>query len=113
MEEPKIKEKYKIVAKKYMGECLGNAEQAMIAAGYSPNYARGNASKFMQKDSVCKYIEYLKWTMRDRTEKEIATICDIQEFWTTIMNSGRYETKDRLRASELLAKSQGAFNNDF
>ena len=33
MEEPQIKEKYKLVAINYMGECLGNAEKAMIAAG--------------------------------------------------------------------------------
>lgn len=115
MEEPQIKEKWKIVAKKYMGECLGNAEQAMIAAGYSPAYARGSASKLMANDGIRAYIEYLKYLNQENTDKEIATIADIQEFWSNIMNNkgGYYETKDRLRASELLAKSNGAFNNEW
>ena len=112
MEEPQVKEKYKLVAINYMGECLGNAEKAMIAAGYSPKYARGNASKFIQKDGVRNYIEYLKWTMRQEREKQIANVADIQEFWTGVMNNRAYEMKDRLKASELLAKANGLFDKD-
>lgn len=95
-----------------MGECLGNGEQSLIKAGYSPAYARGNASRVIAKDSIQKYIEYLKWTMKQQTEQEIAQICDIQAFWTSVMNSSSCKTSDRLKASELLAKAQGAFNND-
>lgn len=115
MDEPKVKEKYKLVAKYYMGECLGNAEQSCIKAGYSPRYSRGNASKVVSNSGVQQYIAYLRELNAQNTAKEIATIQDIQEFWSNVMNnkSGYYETKDRLKASELLAKSQGAFNTDW
>ena len=113
MEEPKIKEKLKRVAKFYMGEYLGNATQACIAAGYSPGYARGNACRIVAKKAVQDYIQYINFLNATNNEKEIATIRDIQAFWSDIMNNVGLEVKDRLKASELLAKSQGAFNNDW
>lgn len=115
MEEPKIKAQYKLVATKYCGEAAGNAEKAVILAGYSPRYARGNAYKIVARRDVQEYIKYLNQLKEDTDNVlgHIATIQEIQHFWTTIMNCGAYEPKDRLRASELLAKTQGAFNNEW
>lgn len=113
MEEPKIKEKLKRVAKFYMGEYLGNATQACIAAGYSQGYARGHACEIVAKKEVQEYIRYINFLNVTNSEKEIATIGDIQAFWSDIMNSRGCEIKDRLKASELLAKSQGAFNTEW
>lgn len=113
MEEPKIKEKLKIVAMQYMGESMGNATKACLAAGYSPGYARGHACQIVAKKEVQEYIKYLNWINASKKEKQIATIGDIQAFWSDIMNNGSLEVKDRLKASELLAKSQGAFNNEW
>lgn len=110
MTEPNVNERKKLVAIFYCGQAIGNAEKACIMAGYSERYARGNAYKIVASSGVQEYIKYLN----SLTKKErIATIEEIQEFWTEVMNSEREETKDRLRASELLAKAQGAFNNEW
>lgn len=106
MNEPKVKEKAKLVATFYCGEAIGNAERSCIMAGYSKRYARGNAYKIVASKDVQEYIAYL----RSLTDAEkIATLEQIQEFWTKVMNDPKEATKNRLRASELLAKAKGAF----
>ena len=111
MDEPNVKKKHKLVATYYCGEAIGNAEKACIMAGYSKRYSRGNAYKIVASSGVQTYIKYLD-SLKDNS-KDIANIESIQEYWTTVMNSKREETKDRLRASELLAKALGAFNNEW
>lgn len=113
LDEPKIKPQLKMVAIYYVGECAGNAEQAAIKAGYSPKYARGNAYKLVARQDVQTYIEYLRSLTTDNPAYHIATIGEIQSFWTDIMEDIRQETKDRLRASEMLMKAQGGFKNEW
>jgi len=116
VKEPKLKPQFKLVATYYIGECCGNAEQACIKAGYSKTYARGNAYKIVARRDVQEYIEYLRYLQcNDPTSPtlHIATINEIQAFWTEVMNNTGQETRDRLRASELLAKAQGVFNNEW
>ena len=57
-----------------------------------------------------KYIEELR---HKDVPKRIATVDDIKAFFTEIMNDTEQATKDRIRAAELLAKTAGAFNNDW
>lgn len=99
--EPKIKEKHKAFAIAYCGEALGNAEKAALIAGYSASYARGNAYKLVANEGVKRYIE---WLNSGKLVADIATIEEIQSFWTSVMRSGHEKTFDRLKASELLAK---------
>ena len=116
MDEPKIKPQLKLVATYYVGECAGNAEAAAVKAGYSKKYARGNAYKLVARKDVQEYMAYLKYlqdTNPANPALHIATLNEIQGFWTNVMNDSRWEMKDRLRASESLAKSKGAFNNDW
>lgn len=116
MEEPKLKPQFKLVATYYIGECCGNAEQACIKAGYSEKYARGNAYKIVARRDVQEYIAYLRYLQANdpcNPTLHIATINEIQGFWSNVMNSRGEETRDRLRASELLAKAKGMFNNDW
>lgn len=116
MQEPKLKPQLKLVAMFYVGECCGNAEKSVIKAGYSAKYARGNAYKLVARKDVKEYIEYLKYLQSINTinpELHIATLREIQSFWTSIMENPVYNPKERLRASELLAKSQGAFEKEF
>lgn len=116
MEEPKIKPQFKLVATYYVGECCGNAEQSVVKSGYSKRYARGNAHKIVARKDVQEYIAYLRYlkeTNPSNPALHIATITEIQGFWSNIMLSNEYEIKDRLRASELLAKANGLFNNDW
>lgn len=113
MQEPNIKSKLKKVAIYYAGECMGNAEKSVVMAGYSPKYARGNAYKLIRKKEVQEYLKYLHSLAEGEEQKQIATIADIQEFWTNIMNDEAQTIKNRLKASELLAKAQGAFANEW
>lgn len=113
LKEPNIKSKFKKVAIYYAGECMGNAEKSAVMAGYSPKYARGNAYKIIKRKDVQEYLKYLHSLAKAEEQKQIATIADIQEFWTKIMNDKEQTIKNRLKASELLAKAQGAFNNEW
>lgn len=110
VKEPNVNERAKAVATYYCGEALGNAEKACIMAGYSPRYARGNAYKVVASGGVQEYIKYLNSLT---SEKKIATIEEIQSFWTFVMNDENEQIKDRLRASELLAKGKGMFNDEW
>lgn len=106
----KLTPRLKLLAEYYCGECLGNAEKAAIKAGYSVAYARGNASKLVAKSCVQEYIREIN----AKTESEnIATIKDIKRFWSDVMNDEDEMMKNRLRASELLAKAGGMFNTDW
>lgn len=111
MDEPKIKPQLKLVAINYVGKHCGNAEKSVIAAGYSPKYARGNAHKIVARQDVQNYIEYL----RSNTDnvRDIMGLADIQEFWSRVINDDCLDMKHRLRASELLGKSQGAFSEQW
>ena len=85
MEEPNVKPQYKLVASYYCGECAGNAEQSVIRAGYSKKYARGNAHKLVARPEVQQYIAYLNSLTADDPRKHVATIAEIQSFWTEIL----------------------------
>ena len=99
--EPNVKPKEKAFAIAYCGVALGNAEKAAVIAGYSPKYARGNAYKIVAKRGV---QDYIKWLNSGKLKEDIATIEEIQAFWTDVMRSGSEKMFDRLKASELLAK---------
>lgn len=107
MNEPNIKPQFKLVAINYVGKCCGNAERSVVEAGYSKKYARGNANKIVARQDVQEYIQYL----RNNTNhaRDIMEIADLQEFWSMVARDSSLDMKHRLRASELLGKSKGAF----
>lgn len=102
--------KQKLFCEYYCGEYFGNAYQAAIAAGYSPKYAKNAAQQIVENSGVKKYIGELR---HKETKKRIATVDDIKAFFTDIMNDTEQATKDRIRAAELLAKTAGAFRDDW
>lgn len=110
--EPKIKPQYKSVAIYFCGEAKGNAEKSVVMAGYSKAYARGNAHKIVARDDVQAYIKYLNSLTSNSLQRHIASIEEIQGFWTEIFTDKQQRTSDRLKASELLAKCKGMFNTD-
>ena len=68
--------------------------------------ARVNASKLLTNANIIEYIEERnKLLESDR----IADMKEVKEFWTTTMRNESVEDKDRLKASELIAKTNGAF----
>lgn len=78
------------------------------------NWTQTYVEKVLRKPNVQHYMaseEYKK--VRKDLDKElqsaIASKEDRQKFWTNIMNDKKEDTKDRIKASELLAKVAGDF----
>lgn len=82
----------------------GNMKQAMIDAGYSETYADRN-SKYL--------LGIIGQDIQDeqkiiKTDK-IKSVVQIQEKWSEWIDSEELSYTERIRVSELLARSQGGF----
>lgn len=82
----------------------GNMKKAMIDAGYSETYADRNSKYLMGIIG-----EQIKEDQKAIKSKQIKSVEEIQEWWAEQMDDVSLEMKDRIRCSENLAKSQGAF----
>ena len=105
-----MNERQKRFCEYYVGECVGNVAQSALKAGYSDNYANHRAYQLLENVEIKNYIKELS---KDGKSKRIATAEDVQAFWSSIMNDNTQQMKARIRASELLAKVHGLFNNDW
>lgn len=80
------------------------AAEAARLAGY-----RGNNSDVIGSQNVVKLSKYIA----DRDElldrDRVADMAEINEFWSDTMRNDKADIKDRLKASELRARSIGAF----
>ena len=101
--------KRKLFCEYYAGKCAGNGEKAAILAGYNTHSARSTAYKLLQNAEIQSYLTTLSEQI---TNENVASIEDIQTFWSNIMNNEAEPTKNSLRASELLAKCKGMFSAD-
>lgn len=81
----------------------GNAEEAARKAGYN---ARGNTTKLLQNTTI---LEYIKERNKSLESDRIADMTEVKEFWTNILRNNNVEPKDRLKASEYIAKTNAAF----
>lgn len=86
----------------------GNGTEAARQAGYSGNnatlaqIASENLKNPVIRDSInLRMDEKVVGIVADRTERML--------FWTSIMKGNDFEIRDRLKASELLAKVDGDF----
>ncbi|MET3088732.1 terminase small subunit [Priestia megaterium] len=84
----------------------GNATQAAIKAGYSKKTARVIGQENLLKPAIKKYVEERN---KEIKSKRIADMKEIKEFWTSMVRNNKLESKDRLKASEYIAKTNGAF----
>ena len=84
----------------------GNAAQAAREAGYSERTARSIGQRLLTFDDVHDYLEQRN---EEISKANTADIEEIWEFWTATMRNTSEKTGDRLKASELLAKTYGAF----
>ncbi len=83
-----------------------NATEAAKAAGYSDKTARSQGQRLLTNADILQYIR----TLQDAAASErIASLTETKAFWSDIMHDQSEKTADRLKASELLAKSSGAF----
>lgn len=86
----------------------GNATASYLRAGYEAggHAAEAAASRLLRNVEVQNYI-------RERNDQlDVQFIADITEtkrFWTEVLRNEEADMKDRLRASEFIAKTNGAF----
>lgn len=121
----KLRLQWKKFADEYIK--LGNVYQSAINAGYSENYARTNAYKLLEKDSIKSYIDE---RMKELEEEAIADQAEILKYLTRIIrdeereevlvNVGNFEqekqeikisAKDKIKAAELLGKRYGSWTD--
>lgn len=101
----------------YVGEARGGVIEAARIAGYASPHPEG--ARLLRDATVQTAIEALRAPAESR---QIATMDELRELWTRWAREGvqrvatddgeaavPLETKDRLKASELLAKSLGGF----
>lgn len=84
----------------------GNATESARKAGYSESYAMNRIHELMKNVGICGYIEELNKEVKD---KRIADITEVKEFWTDVLRNSDAKMQDRLKASEYIAKTNGAF----
>lgn len=86
----------------------GNAKESYLKAGYTAegNAAEVNASRLLRNDKVLDYIEERN---KELDAQFIANIEEIKRFWTRIVRDEEADLRDRLKASEYIAKTSGAF----
>lgn len=107
----------------------GNKTQALIKAGYSKNYAKGNAIKLFENESVKEYLnsrleeihskntadarevmEYLTAVMRGESKAEIVVVEGTGEGCSKAVKVNKSpDEKEKLKAAELLGKRFGLF----
>lgn len=82
----------------------GNMKKAMIDAGYSETYADKNARYLLGiiGEQIAEEQSGIK-------SDKIKTVSQIQERWSEWMDSTDLTYGERIKCSELLAKSQGGF----
>ena len=84
----------------------GNATAAACEAGYSPKTARSAGQRLLTNVDIQKAIRAREMK---NMEGMIAGRQQRQRFWTDTMNNDGHTMRDRLRASELLGRSEGDF----
>jgi phage terminase small subunit len=84
----------------------GVAERAAVAAGYSRKTARSQAARLLANVGIRAELAALAKATRS---DDIADVAELRRAWTGAMRSRELPWRDRLRASELLGKSLGAF----
>ena len=93
--------------KAFVAAYRGNAAEAARIAGYSPKWADRQAHTLMEKNG--EIADAIREREKERTDSMIATREERQTFWTSVLRDPETELRDRLRASELLGKSEGDF----
>jgi phage terminase small subunit len=90
----------------YVGEAAGNATQAARTAGYAKPAEEG--CRLLKHAQVRGVIDSLR-TPSASDKRASKTIDDLRELWAEMAWDEEADRPSRLKASELLGKSQGAF----
>ncbi len=100
------KQKLTTRQKKFVDLFEGNATKAAILAGYSKKTAYSIGQENLKKPEI---IKALKEREKKETGPLIADRQQRQRFWTRVFRDITVEMRDRLKASELLGKSEADF----
>jgi phage terminase small subunit len=86
----------------------GNASESYQRAGYKAkgNVAEAAASRLLKN---VKVIEYIRERNEQLGNSRIANMLEVKEFWSNVLRNKENEMKDRLKASEYIAKTNAAF----
>ena len=100
------------IRQKKFADCYlinGNATQSYIEAGYnvkSRESAEANGCRLIRNDKI---VAYIQGKGAEINSSRVATMQEVHEYWTATMRDISLEPKDRIRASELIARMNGAF----
>lgn len=92
--------------RKYVEAYAGNGVAAAIAAGYSPRSADKISRDLLRIPTIAAAIRDRE---RENIRPLIASRVERQEFWSNTMRDANEDARNRLKASELLGKSEGDF----
>lgn len=84
----------------------GNATESAIKAGYSEKTARSIGQRLLTNVDIQEYIKEINKKVEGN---RIANIKEVKEFWSEVLRDGKLKMQDRLKASEYIAKTNGAF----
>jgi phage terminase small subunit len=87
----------------YVGESAGNATEAARVAKYAKPHPEG--SRLLRIATVAAAVAAFRVPAETRAYRGIE---ELRAWWSEMMGAA-IEPKDRIKASELLGKSQGAF----
>ena len=108
---PKTRRPLTVKQKRFADAYDGNAVEAALKAGY-----KGDRKALKSMGSCLLRVPLIAARVKAREDKRtnnaIATREQRQEFWTKTMNNVRAKMCDRLRASELLGKSECDFRTE-
>lgn len=90
----------------FIDNYTGNATEAAKLAGYSAATAYSSGQRLLKQPQIAEAIRARE---QERQAPNIANREQRLAFWTAVMRDPDESTRDRLRASELLAKAQGDF----
>jgi len=104
-------EKLTFKQQRFVNEYLinGNATQSAIKAGYSKKSAEIQGFENLRKPKIAYYIDEQK---RKESNSAIMSRQERQELWTEFTKDKNLRISDRLRASELLGKSEADFTEN-
>jgi phage terminase small subunit len=102
----KLKEQHKLFADYYIES--GNATESYKRAGYK---AKGHSAEVAANRllSNVEVAEYIKERNKQFESPRIANMEEVQEFWADTLRDRNAPLKDRLKASEYIAKTNAAF----
>lgn len=84
----------------------GNAAEAARLAGYSKRTARQMGQENLTKPYILEYIQKRNEELRN---ERTADMQEVREFWTSVLRNVEEAMAHRLKASEFIAKTNGAF----